>query len=189
MKIVVMLPAEQMDEIFSLPDDKSCRMAILARVDLQAGVLTLVRGDLVSVTVPLSHFQANPTAKPDFSKLRLDDHGMSLCFGEYEAGVDTVLRWTGAASPRRRKPAANAPDDEFKPQDEDYDLAVLACGNMFKNILRLTGTDKEIGLTDIERLLRSVQGNRAAAQFADLRQLTEATIRWCGERLGMQVDY
>lgn len=185
-----MLTPEQMREIFSLPDDKSCRLAIIAKVDLQAGVLTLVRGDLVSVTIPLSYFQATPTAKPDFSQLKLDDYGMSLCFGECEAAVDTILRWTGAASPRHRTPRQTDPPDANKPpSDKDYDLSILACGKMFKNILYLTGEDKEAGMTDIERLLHSVQGNRAAVQSADLRQLTEATIRWCGERLGMQVDY
>lgn len=177
METVAALPPEEMKEVFALPDD------------LQTEVLTLVRGDLVSVTIPLSYFRSNPTAKPDFSQLRLGDHGMSLCFGEeYEAAVDTTLRWTGAASPRHRT-TVGALDDKKPPSEPEYDLAVLACGKMFKNILHLTDTDKVVGMEDIERLLCSIQGNRAAVEVADLRQLTEATIRWCGERLGMQVDY
>lgn len=189
---VAALPPEEMKEVLALPDDKSCKMAVLAKVDLQAEMLTLVRGDLASVTIPLSYFRSNPTATPDFNQLRLDDHGMSLGFGkEYEAAVDTILRWTGASSPKHRATLDVLDKLNNRPNGEEIDLAVLACGKMFRNTLGLTGGKKEVEITDIERLLLTVKGNRAneVMTLGDLRQLTEATIRWCGERLGMQVDY
>ena len=84
-------------------------------------------------------------------------------------------------------------DDKLnkRPNGEEVALAVLACGKMFRNTLGLTGGKKEVEVTDIERLVLTVKGNKtnAALTLGDLRQLTEATIRWCGERLGMQVDY
>ncbi|MBI2606522.1 MAG: helix-turn-helix transcriptional regulator [Deltaproteobacteria bacterium] len=54
--------------------------------------VTLVRGDLNSIVVPLSTFRpSGDGVKPDFSNFSIDDYGQTLKFGEYEASSDAVF--------------------------------------------------------------------------------------------------
>lgn len=95
--LFAMLPPEEMREVLSLPADPKppCtppnRLAILAKINPRDNTLTLIRGDLVSVLIPLSAFRPNAIEKPDFERLRLVDHGHTVCFGVYEAAVDYAL--------------------------------------------------------------------------------------------------
>ena len=60
-------------------------------VGQQSGTITLARGDLTTVTVPLSVFNTEGPCKPDFSRFEADDYGYTLRFGEYEASAHSVL--------------------------------------------------------------------------------------------------
>ena len=64
-----------------------------------------------------------------------------------------------------------------------------ALGTIQGAVLVITdGGDKEEG--ECAELMRRVIGNKGVTLTSgDARQFTEATIRWCGERLGMQVEY
>ena len=70
-------------------------------VDQSSGTITLARGDLSMVTVPLSIFNADGPCKPDFSRFEIDDYGYTLRFGEYEASAHAVLYRIDPAYRRR----------------------------------------------------------------------------------------
>lgn len=58
----------------------------------RAGFVSLVRGDLSVMAVPLSDFHGEGgTPTPDFTDFEVIDHGRTLRFGRYEAAFDAVL--------------------------------------------------------------------------------------------------
>ncbi len=77
--------------------------------------ITLARGDLSVVTVPLSIFNAEGPCKPDFSRFELDDYGYSLRFGEYEASAHSVLYRIDPAYRRRAAQRRIAEERGFGP--------------------------------------------------------------------------
>ena len=52
----------------------------------------LVLADNSYVNAPLSWFQPNRTARPDFSAPEIIDSGQTLKLGEYEAAVDYIVK-------------------------------------------------------------------------------------------------
>ena len=71
---------------------------------------------------------------------------------------------------------------------DDMSKIAKSLGAIQATVIFITnGGDKE--QVDCNELMLSVVGNRAALTSGDARQFIEATIRWCGERLGMQVEY
>ncbi len=85
------LPAEQLIEVLLEPKEKTRDLCIGGLVDTKTNTLALVRGDLTRLIVPLSIFRPSGTSKPDFRRFEIDDHGQTVRFGDYEAGVDFVL--------------------------------------------------------------------------------------------------
>ncbi len=84
------LPLPELVEV--LDTDNRPDLAIGGILDMNAGLLTLWRGDLTKLVVPLSTFNPNSSgASPDFREFRIVDYGQTLQFGEYEAAFDTVL--------------------------------------------------------------------------------------------------
>lgn len=88
-----MLPIEELVEVMSSPLDERRNLFIGGLVNHDLGVLTLVKGDLQHILVPLSFFQPSATTEPDFFDFVVGDYGHTLRFGEYEATSDIVLQW------------------------------------------------------------------------------------------------
>lgn len=65
---------------------------ISGTVNKRDGILTLWRGNLTPLAVPLSAFQpAGNGERPDFERFAITDCGQTLRFGDYEASADALL--------------------------------------------------------------------------------------------------
>lgn len=84
-----MLPASQLAEVLSSPTRQD--RFIGGVVDEGSKTLTLCRGNLEWLVVPLQHFQALGPDKPSFRQFGLDDYGYTIRFGSYEASAHSVL--------------------------------------------------------------------------------------------------
>jgi hypothetical protein len=84
-----LLPPDQLIEV--LLSKNKADFFIGGTVDQTGGSITLARGDLTTMTVPLSVFATKGPCKPDFGKFELDDYGYTLRFGAYEASAHSVL--------------------------------------------------------------------------------------------------
>jgi hypothetical protein len=84
------LPKEELVEVITR-DDASDRF-IGGSVDPRAKTLTLLRGDIEAVVAPFAIFQeSGDGTAPDFTRLRLADHGRTVALGDYEASADAIL--------------------------------------------------------------------------------------------------
>jgi DNA-binding XRE family transcriptional regulator len=97
------LPEDQLMEVFS-SGEAAQDVFVGGSLDPHAKMLTLVRGNLETVVVPLSLFQPSGRTSPDFNKFCLDDFGHTIQFGDYEATADVVL-WEVDADYRKRSKA------------------------------------------------------------------------------------
>lgn len=107
-----MLPHSELATILCRQDRAD--FCIGGTVVLEARLVTLLRGDLSVMTVPLSDFR--PSGKglePDPSRFDVVDHGHTLKFGEYEAPFDTVLYERDKAYRQRIKKQRLAEDGTF----------------------------------------------------------------------------
>jgi len=84
-----MLPPDQLADVLS--DDERGNLFIGGIIHGGTKTLTLVRGDRRTLTVPLSFFRSASPPQPDFQRFRLDDHGYSVGFGDYEASAHSIL--------------------------------------------------------------------------------------------------
>ena len=85
------LPKDQLCEVLAGRSETARDVFMGGVVDTEFGLLSLVRGNLDRVTVPLSIFRPSGTAKPDFRRFELDDYGHTLRFGKYEASSHFIL--------------------------------------------------------------------------------------------------
>jgi hypothetical protein len=84
------LAPDQLFEVLALPDAK--KYLIGGLVDPQTGTLTVYRGDLSTVTVPLTIFRATGAGLvPDPKELRITDGGQAIRLGGYEATADVIF--------------------------------------------------------------------------------------------------
>ena len=107
------LPLAQLAEV--LASKNKTDLFIGGIVDQNSGTITLARGDLTTVTVPLSIFSTEGPCKPDFSRFELDDYGYTLRFGEYEASAHSVLYRLDSAYRRRANEQRIAEERGFGP--------------------------------------------------------------------------
>lgn len=84
-----LLPLDQLAEV--LTSDNRRDLFIGGIVDRSSKTLTLARGDLETLTVPLGLFRAAGPSRPDFDRFAVDDYGYALRFGDYEASAHFVL--------------------------------------------------------------------------------------------------
>ncbi len=84
-----MLPADQLADVLSSKNKSD--LFIGGIVDQHGGTITLARGDLSTVTLPLSIFTVEGPCKPDFGRFEVDDYGYTLRFGDYEASAHSAL--------------------------------------------------------------------------------------------------
>ena len=108
-----MLPSDQLAEV--LASKNKTDLFIGGIVDQSSGTVTLARGNLSMVTVPLSIFNADAPCKPDFSRFEIDDYGYTLRFGEYEASAHAVLYRIDPAYRRRANQQRIAEERGFGP--------------------------------------------------------------------------
>jgi hypothetical protein len=108
-----MLPHDQLAEV--LCSENKSDLFIGGIVDRLGGTITLARGDLMAVTVPLSIFQTQGPCRPDFSRFGVDDYGATLRFGAYEASSHGVLYRLDPAYRRRAQQQRIAEERGFGP--------------------------------------------------------------------------
>jgi hypothetical protein len=85
-----LLPIDELGEV--LADERRGDLFIGGYADGESQTLTLVRGDLRRLSVPLSMFRPLGTgAPPDPSRLAFTDCGNTVRLGGYEAAADAVL--------------------------------------------------------------------------------------------------
>lgn len=84
------LPLDDLLEVLDRTD--AANRFVGGVVDMQGETVTLVRGNVEQITVPFSYFKKSGTGiDPDFGKLSIDDYGLTVSLGEYEASSDGIL--------------------------------------------------------------------------------------------------
>jgi len=84
------LPAEDLSEVLSA--ENRADLFIGGFVNRPTETITLWRGNLDSLTVPLSAFpRSGDGTEPDFDAFSIVDSGQTVRLGQYEAAVDAIL--------------------------------------------------------------------------------------------------
>ncbi len=110
-----LLPYDQLVEVLSASKEKACDLFVGGIVDAESSTLTLVRGNLERISVPLSMFHASGVSHPNFRQFELDDYGHTIRFGEYEAAADAVLYEFDADYRKRINAKRRAEEKGFGP--------------------------------------------------------------------------
>ena len=106
------LPAIQLADVLAAPERRD--LFIGGRIDADARVLVLYRGDLSPILAPLAMFtRAGDGTTPDFRSFEVADFGQTLRFGRYEAAADAVLYELDAKYRRRLKAARRGSERGF----------------------------------------------------------------------------
>ena len=85
------LPSEELVDVLLGPREEARDLFIGGSVDVMSETITLTRGNLETVVVPLSMFRPSGKACTDPSDLAIEDYGHTLRLGEYEAAADAIL--------------------------------------------------------------------------------------------------
>jgi hypothetical protein len=85
------LPPDELVEVLSGPREEARDLFIGGSVDPVSETLTLTRGNLDTVVVPMSKFRPSGKATPDPSDFAVEDYGHTVRLGEYEAAADAIL--------------------------------------------------------------------------------------------------
>jgi hypothetical protein len=75
-----------------------------------AKAVALWRGDFKMLTVPLAWFERESVTKPDPTRLSVEDSGLTIRMGDYEAAFDAVLYEQDAAARKRMRGRMRAQD-------------------------------------------------------------------------------
>lgn len=105
------LPPEELAEVLHAPGRRD--LCIGGFVNDEAGVVTLVRGDLTTLIVPTDTFANARGTTPDFSQFTVTDYGQTVAFGPYEASMDAVLYERDPEYRRRRRKDELAAEDSL----------------------------------------------------------------------------
>jgi len=102
------LPDEELADVLNSTPEEGRNLLIGGAVDVHSMAVSLIRGDLSTVTVPLAIFRPNRVTRPVPSRLRFTDYGQTVCLGAYEASADSILyeidpRYRAKANARRRE--------------------------------------------------------------------------------------
>ena len=108
-----MLPAQHLMEVLSSANRADLFLGGI--VDEGSGTLTLTRGDLTTLTVPLSMFPTDGPTALDFGRFALDDYGYTIRFGDFEASAHSVLYRVDPEYRRRANKRRIAEDKGFGP--------------------------------------------------------------------------
>jgi DNA-binding Xre family transcriptional regulator len=85
------LPSDELAEVLLAPPDESRDLFIGGSYDPDSQTLTLTRGDLEPLVVPVSLFRPSGTAQPDPRRLAITEYGHTIQLGDYEAAADAIL--------------------------------------------------------------------------------------------------
>ncbi|MBI4580160.1 MAG: helix-turn-helix transcriptional regulator [Planctomycetes bacterium] len=85
------LPLDQLADVLCAPQEEARDLFIGGAVDIESAALSLVRGNLERMSVPLNLFPPSGASRPSFRRFELDDYGHTIRFGEYEAAADAIL--------------------------------------------------------------------------------------------------
>ena len=91
MKSFKALPPEELVDVLLGRREEARDVFIGGSVDPVSETLTLTRGDLDTVVVPLSMFRPSGKATPDPSDFAVEDYGHTVRLGKYEAAADAIL--------------------------------------------------------------------------------------------------
>jgi hypothetical protein len=106
------LPKEQLVE--AITRDDASDLFIGGSVDPKTKTLILLRGDITSLIVPFSLFsKAGDGTAPDFTKLKLADHGRTVALGKYESAADAILYEIDADYRRKLKKQRRQSEQTF----------------------------------------------------------------------------
>lgn len=106
------LPPEELVEVLSAPN--AADLFIGGRVDSDAGVLLLFRGNLAPLVVPLTVFEPGPgSPQPDPKRFAVTDYGQTLKLGDYEASGDAILYEVDPEYRRRIRKRRREEDQSF----------------------------------------------------------------------------
>lgn len=105
------LPPDELAE--ALQADHRERLVIGGWVDRDTETMTLWRGDLSPLIVPLSTFTPSGQAAPDFTAFAVTDSGQTIQLGAYEAAVEAILYEHDPIRRREIKEQRNAEDRSF----------------------------------------------------------------------------
>lgn len=94
------LSQEEMLEIQSLPINTKRMYIISGYVDYDLNQIILFRGDGTTLVAPFIIFEPSADCSPDFNDFDIVDYGMAVKLGNYEAGIDTILK---AIDPKLRE--------------------------------------------------------------------------------------
>ena len=143
---------------------------ISGSADEESETLTLWRGDFSKLVVPFSAFRATGTGvKPDFRRFSVEDYGLTLRFGDYEAANDAVLYEFDLTFRRRWKKARRR-----------LDSSVGGSIHRLRVQRRLRLSDFEgVGVT--ERTMGRIERG-------DVKSPRPATLAKIAERLGVPAD-
>jgi hypothetical protein len=108
-----MLPSQHLMEVLSSANRADLFLGGI--VDERSGTLALTRGDLTTLTVPLSLFPTDGPNAPDFGRFGLDDYGYTIRFGDFEASAHSVLYRVDPEYRRRANKRRIAEDKGFGP--------------------------------------------------------------------------
>lgn len=85
------LPPDELAEVLLAPKEEARDLFIGGSVDAVTETLTLTRGNLEAVVVPLSMFRPSGKAVADPADFAVTDYGNTVRLGEYEAATDAIL--------------------------------------------------------------------------------------------------
>ena len=86
----VFLPLEELTEVLQAENKED--LFIAGTIDRKSGTMTLWRGNLDTLVVPLSAFQpSGDGTAPDFDRFGLTDYGQTIELGPYQAAGDSIL--------------------------------------------------------------------------------------------------
>jgi hypothetical protein len=110
------LPQDELFEVlFETPKEKSRDLFIGGLYDPATETLTLTRGNLETIVVPVSLFRPSEDAKPDPSKFAVIDYGQTIRLGRYEAAADAILYEVNPEYRKRIKSKRREEDKGFGP--------------------------------------------------------------------------
>ena len=85
------LRSEELVDVLLGPREEARDLFIGGSVDPMSETLTLTRGNLETVVVPLSMFRPSGKTTPDPSDFAVEDYGHTVRLGKYEAAADAIL--------------------------------------------------------------------------------------------------
>lgn len=106
------LPDRELAAVLGAPNRGD--LALGGHVDPQTQLLTLCRGDLTHLAVPLGLFKpAGDGAVPDGSRFAIADYGHTIRLGDYESSMDAILYEADPAYRARMKARRRVVDVGF----------------------------------------------------------------------------